>query len=164
MPDRSQFRVPCSGTRNAKPETRNAPRSSKGQVSTELLVIVGFVVLLFIPLVLFVYYKTGELNGGIEGLEGRLLSSKLAFISNSLGSMGDGNYMKVEFSLPERVHTLEFRSVGQGGEVLMTMDDGSQVSQVTRLPFNSTRMYAGGLSYKLEFRSEGGLVQVSQSS
>jgi hypothetical protein len=141
-------------------------RTTKGQVSTELLVIVGFVVLLFIPMVLFVYYKTGELNTGIEGMEGRLLASKLAFISNALGSMGDNNALKVEFTLPARVRTLEFRrwDPGLGGEVLITMKDGSQISQVTTFPFESNRTYTSGLAYKLEFLSQGGEILVTPSN
>ncbi len=136
----------------------------KGQVSTELLVIIGFVVLLFIPLVLYVYYKTAELNMGIEGMQSRLLSSKLAFISNSLGSMGSGNSLKVEFTLPERVHSLEFKPLGTGGKVLITLQDGSQVSQVTRFPFSSNQTYGGGINYKLELVSDNGTITVTPSS
>ncbi|VVB98573.1 Uncharacterised protein [uncultured archaeon] len=141
-------------------------KKMKGQVSTELLVIVGFVVLLFIPMVLFVYYKTGELNNGIEGMQSKLIASKLGFIANALGSMGDNNALKVEFTLPERVRSLEFRkwTPGEGGEVLITLNDGTQISQVTAFPFESNRTYDSGLSYKLEFLSQGGEILVTPSN
>lgn len=135
----------------------------KGQVSTELLVVVGFIVLLFIPLVLFAYYKTGELNAGIEAMQSRLLSTKLAFIANALGSLGDDNSLKVELALPERVRSVQFRELGAGGEVLVTMDDGSEISQVTRFPFSSNESYAGGVDYKLEFVSKNRTIFVTQS-
>ncbi len=163
--DHFSFPIPCLAFGHPKPKTQNPkPRVVRGQVSTELLMIIGFVVLLFIPLVLFVYYKTSELNIGIEGLESRLLSSKLAFISNSLGSLGDGNSLKVEFTLPAHVRTLEFRSIGEGGEVMITLVDGSQLSQVTSFPFNSSRIYMGGTAYKLEFLSQNRMISVMQSS
>ena len=137
----------------------------KGQVSTELLVVIGFVVLLFIPLIMLVYYKTSELNRDIDGMQSRLLTSKLAFIANSLGYMGSGNALKSEFTLPDRVRTLEFRPLGAGGgEVLITLSDGSQVSQVTSFPFDSPAKYSGGNSYKLEFFSNGGVIYVKSSA
>ena len=136
----------------------------KGQVSVELLVVIGFVVVLFIPLLIFVYYKTNELNKDIDGLQSRLLSSKLAFIANSLGYLGGGSSMKTEFLLPDRVSTLQFRPLGDGGEVLITLNDGSQVSQVTEFPFESPAIYQGGINYKLEFVSNGGEITVRPSS
>ncbi|MDD5337624.1 MAG: hypothetical protein PHS02_04025 [Candidatus ainarchaeum sp.] len=136
----------------------------KGQVSTELLVVIGFVVLLFIPLIMVVYYKTNELNRDIGGMQSRLLTSKLAFIANSLGYLGSGNSLKSEFSLPEGVRTLEFNTLGNGGEVRITLADGSQISQVTSLPFDSPGEYAGGGSYKLEFLSKGGKIYVTKSA
>lgn len=140
----------------------------KGQVSVELLVVVGFIVLLFIPLLLFVYYKAGELNRGIQMLQGRLLSSKLAFIANSLGYLGDGSSLKAEFLLPDQVSKLEFKDYAEsgstGGEVLITLQDGSQVSQVTQFPLSSAQSYGGGANYKLEFLSENGKIMVSPSN
>ncbi len=138
-------------------------RTTKGQISIELMTIIAFVVLLFIPLVLFVYYKTSELNAGIEGMESRLISSKLAFMANALGSMGDENALKAEISLPPSVRTLEFKNLTSGGEVLVTLTDGSQISQITIFPFKYSK-YSGGASYKLEFVSQGGAVSVAQSS
>lgn len=137
---------------------------AKAQVSVELMVIISFVVLLFIPLVLFVYHKTTELSAGIEGMESRLLSSKLAFIANSLGSMGDQNSLKIEVTLPQTVRQLSFSKLGNGGEALITMKDGNQISQITIFPFESNRNYSGGASYKFEFVSQNGTIQVSTSS
>ncbi len=146
-------------------ETRNGRReTSFGQVSLEFMVIIGFIIMLFIPLVFFIYYKTSELNNGIEGLESRLVSSKLAFISNSLGFLGDRNSLKVEITLPEMVRSLEFNTLGEGGEVLITMKDGTQISQVTSFPFAGTGSYAGGAVYKLEFISQNGTIYVLPSS
>lgn len=136
----------------------------KGQVSVELLVVIGFIIVLFIPLIIFVYFKTAQLNADIGGMQSRLLVSKLAFISNSLGYMGDANSLKVEFLLPEGVKSLEFRSLGQGGEVLITLRDGSQVSQVTGFPFAAGKPYPGGSNYKLEFYSQGGSISVRESA
>lgn len=137
---------------------------NKGQVSVELMVVIGFIIMLFIPLIMLIYYKASELNTDIEGLESRLLVSKLAFISNSLGYMGDVNSLKAEFLLPEKVRSLEFKRLGQGGEVLITLKDGSQISQVTKFPFNSEKKYSGGSNYKLEFYSYGGEIIVTQSN
>ncbi len=149
------------GIENNKIVFRISPwRFIKGQVSIELLAIVGFIMLLFIPLILFMHYKTNEMNVNMASSQSFFISSKLASIANSVGSMGDGSALKVEFILPAQVKTLYFGKLGNGGEVMFVMNDGSQISQITRFPFNSTRNYSGGAGYKLEFLSQNGSILV----
>jgi hypothetical protein len=137
---------------------------SKGQVSVELFVVIGFVLLLFIPLIFLMYYKTSQLNTDISGMEGRLISSRLASIANSVGSLGDGSALKAEFTLPAGASRIEFRSLGTGGEVFLRMDDGSTYSDVTVLPLSSDVNCTSGITYKLEFLATGGKIKISQSS
>lgn len=141
-------------------DCRTGRMNSKGQVSTELLVIIGFVLMLFIPLLFYTYYKTRELDLEIAGMESRLISSKLAFIANSMGSLGDGNSIKIEVSLPAHVRTLNFINHSTGGEVKIILWDENQISQVTTFPFNETNSYSGGANYKLEFISNNGKITV----
>lgn len=135
----------------------------KGQISTELLVIIIFIIMLFIPAIIYVYYKTTELNENVESLKAKLFSSKLAYTANSLGFMGEGNALKVEFTLPPSVRSLEFKDWGQGGEVLITLNDGTQLSQFTKFPLKSSDTYPGGADYKLEFVSENGEISIYPS-
>lgn len=137
--------------------------SRRGQVSTELLVIVGFIVLLFIPLMVMIYFKSAQLNSDLGDIQSRLLVSKIAFAANSIGSMGSDNALKLEIYLPNSVKTLEFRSEGSGGEVLINSTDGSQISQVTKFPFNAPQSYPGGVGYKFEMSSDHGIITVAKS-
>ncbi|MBU0586482.1 hypothetical protein KJ780_03150 [Candidatus Micrarchaeota archaeon] len=132
----------------------------KAQANMELMIIVGFIILLFIPLIVLVYYKSEEINSDIEAMHARTLSSKLAYATNSIGAMGDGTALKMEFYLPRNVQTLEFKSLGSGGEVLINMSDGTQISQVTRFPISSPRVYMGGMNQRIELYSENSQVKV----
>lgn len=166
----SQF--PVLFNRKAKPETENDSQhretvrrpALRGQLSMELMIIIGFIVLIFIPLIVFVYYKSAAINSDVDGLQAHLLSTKLAYAANSLGSMGSGSALKMEFSLPATISTLEFRRVGDGGEVIITKPDGSQISQVSRFPFASMKNYSGGSNYKLELYSDNGTIYVRPSN
>lgn len=129
----------------------------------ELLIIVGFVMLLFIPLILIVSHKTNEMDVDMKASQSHLILSKFTYIANSLGSMGEGSALKFELTLPEQVKTLHFRALGDGGEVMLTTNDGSQISQITRFPFNSTQNYSGGTAYKFEFLSQNGYIVISLS-
>jgi hypothetical protein len=55
----------------------------KGQVSTELLVIVALVLLIFIPLLVLVYMKANEASQQIGSYQAELAISRVASLANS---------------------------------------------------------------------------------
>ena len=57
----------------------------KGQVSTELLVVVALVLLIFIPLLVLVYTKANEANQQIASYQAELSVSRIASLANSVG-------------------------------------------------------------------------------
>ena len=138
---------------------------AKGQVSTELMIIIGFIIIIFIPMVVILYYKSAEISLDMDGLQNKLVASKLAYAANSLGYMGPGSALKIEFFLPLSVNTINFRSAGSGGEVTIYRKDGTQISQVTGFQLNATPSnYSGGNNYKLEFYSKNGQIFISPSN
>ena len=63
-------------------------RCAKGQVSTELMIIIGVILVVFIPLIVAMYFKTSEINNALETSQAQLAVGRMANIANSMGNLG----------------------------------------------------------------------------
>ncbi|MCC7552360.1 hypothetical protein KO317_01695 [Candidatus Micrarchaeota archaeon] len=76
-------------------------KHTKGQVSVELMVIIGVVLILIIPSILFVfnYIKSdGDEDFGVS--QGYLMASRIEHSINMVGSTGTGSALKTEIQMP----------------------------------------------------------------
>ncbi|MCK4319312.1 hypothetical protein KAW38_01950 [Candidatus Micrarchaeota archaeon] len=105
-------------------------KEKKGQVSTELLLVVGFVLLLFIPLLFIMYQQTDALIEGFSYLHAHLAVHRLAYLINSVGYMGDGSSIVLTIYLPHNVESLEVRSsdLSAGSEVMVKLSKGDSIA------------------------------------
>jgi hypothetical protein len=94
----------------------------KGQVSTELLVIVALVLLIFIPLLVLVYFKANEANQQIAAYQAELSVSRIASLANSVGSLGTNTSVITDVYVPPNTIWMNVTGVGRGGEISLTMD------------------------------------------
>ncbi|MFH1685614.1 MAG: hypothetical protein ABH983_04885 [Candidatus Micrarchaeota archaeon] len=94
----------------------------KGQVSTELLVIVALVLLIFIPLLVLVYFKANEANQQIAAYQAELSVSRIASLANSVGSLGTNTSVTTDIYVPPNTLAMNVTSVGRAGEISLTMD------------------------------------------
>ncbi len=101
----------------------------KGQVSTELLVIVALVLLIFIPLLVLVYLKTSEANQQIASYQAELTVTRLASLANSVGSIGTNTSVVTDVYIPANTKYLETRQSGRGGEILLRLDTPQGVQE-----------------------------------
>jgi len=118
----------------------------KGQVSTELLIIIGLVLLIFIPLLVLVYIKAGEANTQIASYQSELAVFRLAYLANSVGSLGTNTSVTTDIFIPEDTVSLGVASVGQGGEISLLLEgsDGpSEIVEVIRYPVEGTVLATG---------------------
>lgn len=116
-------------------------KTKKGQVSTELLVIVGLVLLIFIPLLTLVYFKATEANEQIATYQAELLVFRLAYLANSVGSLGTETTMYTDLYIPQNIILLQTEKVGGGGEVSMkitTLEGESEIVEIVKYPISST--------------------------
>jgi len=112
----------------------------RGQISTELLIIVGLVLLIFIPLLALVYFKAAETNEEIAAHQAELLVFRLAYLSNSIGSLGTNSTIYTDVYIPKNVISLSTSRVGNGGEITMkvqTPNGESEISEVVRYPIRN---------------------------
>ncbi len=94
----------------------------KGQVSTELLVIVALVLLIFIPLLVLVYFKANEANQQIAAYQAELSVTRVASLANSVGSLGTDTSVTTDVFIPPNVIEMRVEKVGRGAELSLTMD------------------------------------------
>lgn len=136
----------------------------KGQVSTELLVIIAVVLVIFIPLLVLAYVKSNETNQQISGYQAELVAFRLAYMANSVGALGSGTSISSDVYVPAGVTEFSTRSVGNGGEIVIKTNTPSGVTEtaeVVRYPidnpksfstaqgwakFNITSVYSGGVA------------------
>jgi hypothetical protein len=112
----------------------------KGQVSTELLVIVALVLLIFIPLLVLVYMKAGEANQQIGSYQAELAVSRLASLANSVGSLGTNTSVTTDIYIPPNTVSLETRAAGRGSELVMTVrtpQGNTEVAEIVKYPLAS---------------------------
>lgn len=125
-------------------------RELKGQVSTELLIIIGLVLVIFIPLLAMVYFKANEVNDQMGAYEAEFFVYRLAYLSNSIGSLGTNSTIYTDIYIPKNIIDLKTSSVGNGGEITMkvlTANGESEVSEIIKYPVKNPGTIIQGPSY-----------------
>jgi len=112
----------------------------KGQISTELLVVVGLVLVIFIPLLVLVYFKAGEAQTEMAAYQAQLVVFRIAYLSNSVGSLGTETTVYTDLYIPRNTLSLRTMNTGDGAEVQLKLqgDQGeSDVAEVIRYRLTS---------------------------
>ena len=113
----------------------------KGQVSTELLIIVALVLLIFIPLLVLVYLKAGEANQEIASYKAELAVTRIASLANSVGSLGTNSSVDTDVLIPANIVFLNVNESGHGGVVTMrlrTAEGYKDVPDVIKYPIDTS--------------------------
>ncbi|MFH1520763.1 MAG: hypothetical protein ABID61_03900 [Candidatus Micrarchaeota archaeon] len=105
----------------------------KGQVSTELLVIVGFVLLIFIPLLVLVYIKANDSNQQIASYQAELVVSRLGSLANSVGSLGTNTEVITDVYVPPNTISLTTNAAGRGSEITLKMETSQGETEVVEI-------------------------------
>jgi hypothetical protein len=112
----------------------------KGQVSTELLVIVGFVLLIFIPLLVLVYMKANDANQQIASYQAELAVSRLGSLANSIGSLGVNSEVVTDVYIPPNTIALSTNDAGRGSEIVLTLSTAqgqTELVEVVKYPIEN---------------------------
>ncbi|MBU0532804.1 hypothetical protein KKB44_04915 [Candidatus Micrarchaeota archaeon] len=112
----------------------------KGQVSTELLVIVALVLLIFIPLLVLVYFKANDANQQIASYQAELSVSRIASLSNSVGSLGTNTSVTTDIFIPQNTERLSITNAGGGSEIsleLETPQGSTEIVEVIKYPLEA---------------------------
>ena len=112
---------------------------SRGQVSTELLVIIGAILVIFIPLIATGYTKAAQANEELALTQSHLAASRLSNIIESVGNLGENSSAMVEIFVPKGVSSIKFQKLGTGSEVVFTIDASSgnnEIAEISRFPLS----------------------------
>ena len=105
----------------------------KAQVSTELLVIIGLILLVFIPLLTLVYFKANESTQQIASYQTELAVFRIAYLANSVGALGTNTTVYTDIYIPQNVRAFTTKSTGGGGEITMVVDTQQGQSDVVEI-------------------------------
>ncbi len=93
----------------------------KAQVSTELLVIIAVVLVIFIPLMVLVYMQASNSNAKIAEYQAELAVFRLAYQANSVGALGSNTDIIAEVYIPPGVKEIRIKNTGKGAELLFVI-------------------------------------------
>ncbi|MEM2948304.1 MAG: hypothetical protein QXL47_01950 [Candidatus Anstonellales archaeon] len=125
----------------------------KGQVSTELIAVIAFVLFLFIPALFFAYSKSGEITNELDMRKAYVSVERLSSLANSVGYCGQNSSIVAEIDVPGSVEKIEFRSYGDGGEVVAHLLDGGDIVKPVSFRIEGDPLTPG--FYRIEISSDG---------
>ena len=115
--------------------------SKKAQVSIELLLVVGFILLLFIPLLFTLYLKMGDSIREFSILQSHFTVSRFHSLSKAVGYAGSNSAIITELYFPPYVES--FTSAGNETTITLGLPEGS--TEISKpLPFS----VAQGFQYR----------------
>jgi hypothetical protein len=125
----------------------------KGQVSTELIAVIAFVLFLFIPALFFAYSKAGEITNELDVRKAYVSVERLSSLSNSVGYCGENSSIVAEIDVPANVEKIEFKSHADGGEVIAHLLDGGEIVKPVSFRIEGDSLTPG--FYRIEISSDG---------
>lgn len=145
----------------------------KGQVSNELLVVVGFILLILIPLLYIMYFKMEAINTDLAMLQVHFSVARIAFMINAVGYMGDGSAMITEIYIPNTVEGVELGGTSNHEVVftMLTQGETNEIVQPTAFEIEVatgadaptfTETDFGGGRYRIEMKNQGGVIILSK--
>ena len=138
----------------------------KGQVNTELLVIIGAIILFFIPILVTVYFKSAESNEQLSDFQTQLAVSRVAYLTNSVGNMGGDSSIIAEVFVPSNVKKIRFNPAGSGGEIIFEiLKEGeiSEVVEVVRFSIDPLEIEPGESGYmRFRISADGEKVKIEK--
>jgi len=115
----------------------------KGQVSTELLMIVAAILVLFIPLLVITYFKAAEANEQVMQLQAQVVAIRLSELANAIGSASGQSAVKAEVYIPATVTSLSIIKSGGGGELILNSSTQTGANAVVGIIRYPVKEYAG---------------------
>ena len=134
----------------------------KGQVSNELLVVVGFILLILIPLLYLMMFKMDAIRADLSMLQAHFSVARIAFLVNAVGYMGDGSAMITEIYVPSTVGSTTLA----GNEIVFVIgseETTNEIVQPTAFPVeaDSSLTFASSGRYRVELYNDAGTVRIS---
>ena len=101
----------------------------RGQVSTELLIIIGILLLLLVPLLFYSYNRANVAKEDIGIQKAEFAAQRLARLSDSIGYMGGASEIVDEIQLPPYVKSISVDPL-TGHDIIINMDSTTGTKEI----------------------------------
>ena len=105
-------------------------KHSRGQVSTELLIIIGLLLLLLVPLLFYAYNRTNIAKEDIGVQKAEFAAQRMARLADAIGYMGGESRIVDEIQIPPHVTSISVR--GNGHDIVFTMDSTTGTKEIVK--------------------------------
>lgn len=109
---------------------------AKGQASIESLMIIGFAVLLFTPIMLYLYLQSSGASNSVDVMEVNAALSQLATSSSLVNSGSEGSAIFAKIEIPSTVSSVGTRELCSNGrcitEFIANLAGGGNMTQVAQ--------------------------------
>lgn len=103
--------------------------AKRGQASTEILILIGLLLLLMLPLLLYAYGRSNVAREDLGVQKAEFLVQRLASAADSVGYLGGAAAVVEEVEVPPNVKSL---SVKNGRDIVLEMDAVSGKKQIVK--------------------------------
>ena len=101
----------------------------KGQVSTEMLALVGLMLFLLLPLLFYAYSRSNVASEDIAVQKAEFAAQRLASAADSVGYMGGAAAVVEELEIPANVKKV---SIENGHDIVLEIDSSSGRKQLVK--------------------------------
>ncbi|MBU2633877.1 MAG: hypothetical protein KJ674_01390 [Nanoarchaeota archaeon] len=102
----------------------------KSQVATEYLIIVGFVIVILVPITIMYIRYGGESSDTVTASKIEHITNEIVAAANSVYAYGEGSQTKIEVDFPSNIKSIEF----SGKEVIFTfINSQNQEAEIVQI-------------------------------
>jgi hypothetical protein len=133
----------------------------KGQTSIESLMIIGFAILLFIPVLMFIYLQSASSSYSVNIMEVNAALSQLSTSASLINGGSEDSAIFAKVTIPDTVRYVDRRQLCSNGkcitEFVAHLYDGTEMTQVTtgKADINNTQLGPGIYYLKVQAVMEG---------
>ncbi|HIH19419.1 TPA: hypothetical protein HA225_05595 [Candidatus Micrarchaeota archaeon] len=112
----------------------------RGQISNELLIIIGFMLLFLIPLLFYAHGRSNAASEDIAAQKAEAAAQRLASLADSVGYLGGAAAIVDEIEMPPNLRGITVN----GQDIVITVDSSSGQRQIVKTcAFNLTESGLG---------------------
>jgi len=104
--------------------------SKRGQLSTELLIIIGLMLLLLVPLLYYAYNRANIAKEDIGIQKAEFAAERLARLADSVGYLGGASMIIDEIEIPPGVKSVSIS--GNKHDIVFEMDTSTGTKQIVK--------------------------------
>ena len=115
----------------------------RGQISIELVITVGFALLLIIPLTILLYDHTMRTYENVNNNQAGLIARKITDTANSVYYLGQPTSTTLKVYMPENIASIAIN----GREIVFLGDDDSEIVSTANINMSGNLSSSSGLRY-----------------